>query len=164
MLLVGLHFSLYRVQDPSGDFLTRLLKAVPEFLLFPASRPPGRIGYYIGVSLVQAALDKMAAPPAVDSDDEDDREHAPAPGAKKRVIGGALSDIQIVPRSLSGKVHPAVLSVFAANESDFGKPSNWGFVLDRCVQVRDSGLARAAIRSEHVRLRSFSDRQDAHES
>ena len=108
---------------------------MPEFLAFPASRPPGRIGYYVGVSFVQAALDKMAAPPAVESDDED-QEQAPAAGAKKRVIGGALSDIQIVPRSLSGKVHPAVLSIFITAESDFGKPSNWGFVLNRCVQVR----------------------------
>lgn len=123
-----------------GDFITRLLKTIPETLPFTLHRPVGRLAYLFGVALVQAALDKMGRAPLLAPPEAGDAELEPPPletVTRAVQFGGALRDDSIVPRSLTSKVHPAVLAVFNSGVVEpAARAMNWGHVLTRCAQVR----------------------------
>lgn len=118
-LLLRAASALCRFVDLGSDFTPRFLKQIPEYLRF-VNRPPSRVGLFIAVAFVQAALLEE-----------------PADGEKASRRGGSKPDKSCVPRSPNSKVHDDVSGGLNSCRPSSAPVSKWLDVLAVGVTVRD---------------------------
>lgn len=117
--------------DPSSGFLSNLLLAVPDRLIFTAGPPPGRIAYFAAIAATQAAFaGELESPEAI---------------AARKFQRGALDPDAIphgpqykAPRSVADAIHEIDMEIASAgglDAEDIKPLQTWGPVLQRFVDV-----------------------------